>query len=40
MAWYDDIFGTGANIFGASAPSYLGGTKDATGQITGCKLER
>lgn len=35
MAWYDDILGSGANIFGASPPSYLGGTPDATGQITG-----
>ena len=25
MAWYDDIFGSGVNIFGAAPPSYLGG---------------
>lgn len=25
MAWYDDILGSGANIFGAAPPSYLGG---------------
>lgn len=35
MAWYDDILGTGTNIFGASPPSYLGGTPDATGNLTG-----
>ena len=25
MAWYDDILGSGVNIFGAAPPSYLGG---------------
>lgn len=38
MAWYDDILGSGMNVFGASAPSYLKNTSPTGGLLSDAEL--
>lgn len=38
MAWYDDILGSGMNVFGASAPNYLKNTSATEGLLSDAEL--